>query len=280
MFVDAPGGYLYWGVSSTGSVPSSYFRATMAGVIDTNWSISTPTRTRDLAVDPTTATVFWCDRQMGTIYQRSVTGGVNLTVISGMNAPHGLALDVEARKVYWADTGARGSGPFNTSARRVARCNFDGSEFENLSTPTAASEAWDLALDLASPNYGDWRTRFFSTNSPTAGPADDADGDGASNLLEYALGTHPRNAASVPRIAATGTGLQYTRRRGSDLAYRIEVSSDLAAWHHNQDGTGLEWTTEVQVTVVDADYETVRITSGPALNGASRAYFRARVAMP
>jgi hypothetical protein len=279
LFLDRSGGYLYWGVSSTGSGPSSFWRATWAGVIDPLWSLTTATRTRDLGRDPVTDTLYWCDRQMGTIYKRSVTGGVNQAVISGMNAPHGLALDVEAGKLYWADTGARGSGA-GISSRRVARCNLDGSEFENLSVPAATSEVWDLALDTASPTYAAWRTRFFSTSTPAAGPTDDADADGAPNLLEYALGTHPRRAGSLPRIAVTGAGMQYTRRRSSDLQYRVEVSSDLATWHSNQDGSGLEWTTEAQVTVVDTDYETVAVTAGAALGNAAQVYFRVRVAMP
>lgn len=279
LFLDTVGGHIYWGVASEGSVSSSFRRATFAGVTDPDFLLTTATRTRDLGLDPTTATFYWCDRQMGTIYRRSVTGGVNQVVISGLNAPHGIALDSEAGKVYWADTGARGSG-VGISARRVARCNFDGSEYENLSTPTAFSEAWDLALDLACPTYADWRSRFFSTNSPAAGPLDDADGDGAPNLLEYALGTHPRNVASLPRLAPAERGLQFPRRRGANLTYRVEASTDLATWHHNQDGSSLEWTIEVAVTPRDGDWETVVVTAGAALANAPQAYFRLRVTTP
>ena len=85
-----------------------------------------------------------------------------------------IRADAEAGKLYWADTGGRGSGPFTTSARRIARCNLDGTEFENLSIPAANSEPWDLALDIRSPSYADWRMRFFSVTTPQAGPTDDA----------------------------------------------------------------------------------------------------------
>src|SRR5688572_25630776 len=191
LFVDSAAGYVYWGVASEGNTSSNFRRATLAGgVIDPNFVIMSPTRSRDIAIDPVSNTAFFCDRQMGTIYRRALSGGLNQIVLSGLNAPHGIALDHEAEKVYWADTGARGSGPFDTSARRVARCNFDGSEYENLSTPAINSEAWDLALDLTSTNYNEWRPRFFSTSTPAAGLMDDADGDGAVNLLEYAMGTH------------------------------------------------------------------------------------------
>jgi hypothetical protein len=196
-----------------------------------------------------------------------------------MNAPHGIALDVEAEKVYWADTGARGNPPQGLSARRVARCNFDGTQFENLSTPTATSEPWDLTLDLASRTYGDWRQRFFSTNAPAAGPNDDADGDGAVNLLEYGMGTHPNKSTSVPRVTAEGIAMRYTRRRASNLSYRVEVSTDLSVWHYNGDGGGT-WVLHTSPTPLGPELETVTARGGPALTGAASIFFRLRVTMP
>lgn len=283
IFVDQPGGYIYWGVTSAGDVASDFRRATLAGAIDPDFLITSPSRTRDIAIDPASATAYWCDRQTGTIFKRPLSGGDNQTVISGMNAPHGIALDVEAEKIYWADTGARGSGPFNTSARRVARCNFDGTQFENLSTPTATSEPWDLALDLASRTYGDWRTRFFSAGAAAAGPNDDADGDGAVNLLEYALGTHPNKSTSVPRLSAErlseGAAMRYTRRRASNLSYRVEVSTDLVVWHYN-DGGGVTWVVHTSPTPLAPELESVAAQRGPALAGATRTFFRLRVTMP
>lgn len=282
IFVDPPAGYIYWGVLSQNSDPSSFRRATLAnGVIDPNFSITSPTRSRDIAVDPRSGLAYWCDRQTGAIYKRALSGGANQTVIGGLNAPHGIALDLEAEKIYFADTGARGSAS-QSSSRRVSRCNFDGTGFEILSTPGPASEAWDLALDTSSPTYADWRTRFFSVNTPLALPTDDADGDGAENLLEYAMGTHPRKAAHVPLIASAGNGLRYTRRRAANLTYAVEVSTNLnfTVWHSNGDGSGLVWTTETLVTPIDSDYEFAVVAPGPALAGQSKAFFLVRVLMP
>jgi hypothetical protein len=279
-FLDPAGGYIYWGVTSAASDSSNFRRATFAGVIDPDFVITSPTRTRDIGIDPATGTAYWCDRQTGTIYKRLLSGGVPQRVLMDLNAPHGIALDVEAEKIYWADTGARGGGSFNTSARRVARCNFDGTEYENLSTPAANSEPWDLTLDLASPNYAEWRARFFSTATPAAASTDDADGDGAANLLEYALGTHPRRSASVPRIVAEGTRMRYTRRRSSNLTYRVEVSADLATWHYNNDGSGLIWVVQTSATPVNADLESVVVRGGSATTGATELFYRVRVTSP
>ncbi|HNQ88607.1 MAG TPA: hypothetical protein PKM73_08340 [Verrucomicrobiota bacterium] len=280
LFLDPVGGFIYWGVPSSGSGPSNFRRATFDGVVDPDFLLPTPTRTRDLAVDAATQTVYWCDRQSGAIYHRPLEGGITDFVLSGLNAPHGLALDPEAGKVYWADTGARGSGPFNTSARRIARCNLDGTEFENLSTPEPDSEPWDLAFDTASPTYADWRTRFFSITTPLAGPNDDSDFDGAPNLLEYALGTHPRRATDIPRLAADGTALHHTRRRHADLTYQVEVSTDLVHWHFNGDDTALIWTTDDPATPLTPDLETARVLPGPALANAPAVFFRLRIAAP
>ena len=280
MFLDPEGGYIYWGVTSESSTPSNFRRATFTGAIDPNFSITSPTRSRDIAIDPATQTAYWCDRQTGGIYRRALAGGANETVIGNMNAPHGIALDLEAQKIYWADTGARGNPPSGLSPRRVARCNFDGTEFENLSTPTATSEPWDLALDLSSRTYPDWRTRFFSTTTPNALPAEDADGDGAPNLLEYAMGTHPRQAASIPHLTAEAMEMRYTRRNAADLTYRIEVSTDLITWHYNDEPGGGIWVVQTSITPLTADLSSVTVRAGPALDGATRVFFRLRVAVP
>jgi len=279
-FVDTNGQYVYWGVTSANNDSSIFRRATLAGVIDPDFGITNVTRTRDIAIDPSSNTAYWCDRQTGTIFKRALSGGDNQIVISGMNAPHGIALDTEARKVYWADTGARGSGPFTTSARRIARCNLDGTEFEALSTPTTTSEPWDLALDTTSRTYADWRTRFFAASAPAAGPNDDADGDGAANLLEYGMGTHPRMSSSVPRLASEGTRMRYTRRRGSNLSYQVEVSIDLVVWHYNGDGSGGQWVVQTLPTILTPELETVQVRAGSAVPASAPVMFRVRVTMP
>lgn len=277
LFLDARGGFIYWGVTSSGNGPSSFRRATFTGALDSDFLLTTATRTRDLAVDDTTQIVYWCDRQSGALFKRAVAGGANAIVLSGLNAPHGLALDAEAGKLYWADTGGRGSGPFDTSARRIARCNLDGTEFENLSIPAANSEPWDLALDVSSPTYADWRMRFFSLATPQAGPTDDADGDGAPNLLEYALATHPRRASDIPLLTIEGTALRFTRRLEAELNCQVEVSTDLVTWHFNGDDTALVWTSEESPTPLGPELESACVVAGPALSGASPVFFRLRV---
>jgi hypothetical protein len=278
-FVDAPAGYIYWGVleGATSTAPTTFRRANLAGMHDPTFSITTATRTRDIAIDPATATAYWNDRQTGQIFRRAITGTFNEAVLPNivLNAPHGIGLDLDAQKIYWADTGQRNNGPTNTSARRVARCNFDGTEFEALTVSTGANEPWDLALDLSSPTYAQWRTRFFQTTSSLAQPLDDADADGMENLLEYAFNGHPRRSNGLlSGPIAVGNGVGFPRRRTSPLNYRVEVSTDLLTWRYNGDGSGQTWTNESSVTFVDAEMDFVTVVPAAPLADVPQAFFR------
>lgn len=81
-----------------------------------------------------------------------------------------------------------------------------------------------------------WRFNQFQTSqdSGTAGNAADPDGDGASNLLEYALGTQPLETSSNASLTTHYTNSQltvsYVRQPRSDLTYRVEAGTDLVTW--------------------------------------------------
>jgi hypothetical protein len=282
--VDRPGGFLYWGVtenaaSSNGS--TTFRRATFQGALDTAFAIVTPTRSRDIVVDHATATAIWADRQTGTIYRRALAGGSSEVVISSLNAPHGLAFDAVARKLYWADTGQRGSGS-GLSARKVARCNVDGSGYEDLSVNTGGNQPWDLALDLSSPTFATWLTRFFPAGSALRGPLDDPDGDGITSLLEYAFDLNPALAERPGATASANpeprvNGIRYLRRRVASVEYRVEVSTDLVNWHFNGDGSGQTWSIDGEVETMDAEMDRVTVSAGPAVPQSERVFFRIRI---
>ena len=283
-YVDAPAGYIYWGVleGATSNASTMFRRATINGVHDPAFSITSPTRTRDIAIDGTSATAYWCDRQTGQILRRALDGTAHEAVLAGglvLNAPHGIALDLEARKIYWADTGQRNNGPTNTSARRVARCNFDGTEFETLSASTGANEPWDLAVDLSSPTFAAWRTRFFTSGAVDAQLLADPDHDGAENVLEYAFNGHPRIANGVSGwLVPVGKGVRFPRRRTSSVTYRVEVSADLAQWRFNGDGSGEIWTDEISVNRIDAEMDAVTVVPAAAFGDPPTAFFRVTIA--
>ena len=94
------------------------------------------------------------------------------------------------------------------------------------------------------------------------------------------MGTHPRRASSRPAIALAGTSVNYLRRIGSELQYRVEVSTSLPAFQYNGDGGGLVWTIETSATSVSEDLESVSVAPGPALATASNVFYRVRVSLP
>jgi len=80
-----------------------------------------------------------------------------------------------------------------------------------------------------------WRQVHFGVTQATGNAANlaDPDGDGAPNLVEYALGSLPTSAGSLPghRHAMINERLTLTFNRvRSDVTYLVEASSDLAAW--------------------------------------------------
>jgi len=101
-----------------------------------------------------------------------------------------------------------------------------------------------LAVANSLPPVTTWG-QFKADKLPDAvlgNPADDADGDGVSNILEFALGTAPNNAADRPASPGTwnrlGRGtdgkdyleVRVPRRRDRAVNFAAELSTDLSAW--------------------------------------------------
>jgi autotransporter-associated beta strand protein len=119
-----------------------------------------------------------------------------------------------------------------------------------------------------------WRLSTFGTaaNTGTAADLADPDGDGASNFIEYALGTTPTSAASVavPVAQLSGLRLELTFPRArSDVTYAVEASADLAAWTTIATNPGI-----VGQSVTVADTVDLPTTNPP------RRFLRLRVTAP
>ena len=79
--------------------------------------------------------------------------------------------------------------------------------------------------------YDTWGNGTFAHSFTDKDPGHDPDGDGLTNLQEFAFGLDPTTGASVnPVTPLVGTQFTYTRYATSGLDYTVEYSTDLAVW--------------------------------------------------
>lgn len=128
---------------------------------------------------------------------------------------------------------------------------------------TTATATFDN-ISFVTPQQNWRQTHFGSTaNTGSAANRSDPDGDGFSNLMEYALGSLPVSAFSRPSLSADVVGiesepgryLEITFNRIADpmLTYRVEASSTLApdSWTSIWQSSGSANTAGL-VTVMDS----------------------------
>ena len=152
-----------------------------------------------------------------------------------------------------------GIAPSSSHSLRLDYVTTDGRH--SPLSPQASATTWSGA------SYGgipfEWMTANFGPNVLTwPGPADDSDGDGASNLQEFLAGTAPQDANSVMRVqlvsTTQGTRLSWNGQPG--FIYQVQVSDNLSAG---------SWT----------DFESARFAAGandsiPVNGSGSAAYYR------
>lgn len=163
----------------------------------------------------------------------------------------------------------------------------------SYSVGTFSTNHWDADIDLVQTlrgvqlvgaeqagGFADWQGANFpgETDPAVIGPDADPDGDGISNLVEYALGLDPL-AASVDGLPAGGTiesegeeylTLSFTRPAGlSDVAYNVAASSDMLDWSAGA--------VEVLVTPGAGETEEVIYRHPQPLSSGARGFLRLEV---
>lgn len=173
----------------------------------------------------------------------------------------------------------------------AAGYRFDRWTGDGIADPSAASTTVTMSADrsvtaafvedLAGDSYEDWKSEVFlrAANDPSVtDPALDPDGDGHSNLIEYAFGMHPLKpggAERLPKVEMDPEGspsLVFPRRKSAaDLQYTIKQVSSL----------GGAWTTltpdsdKVTITSIDDDFEEVRVEIG----GGQQSFYRIAITL-
>jgi sugar lactone lactonase YvrE len=285
MDLDAPAGKIYWGDFNGGSI----FRANLDGSARETL-LTGNNQTRGVKLDPRERMLYWVNRDDKKVHRCPLSafagGTISLThpavqtLYTNLDTPHGLALDLSARKLYWADTGTNlGEGE---GGRSVCRGDFDGST--PLEILAAGAEPWDVVLDLRCANYTEWTQRCFrrdATTSQTA-PEADPDGDGIPNAVEYAFDLSPMHAdhSGLPAgfLAAGPTqgdyhAVNYRRRLGaSDLHYDVQASTNLTQWAGGA-------TVEIQVTPLGDGMESASARTLYTVSGLTNHFLRVRTTL-
>jgi hypothetical protein len=288
MNMDTVAGKIYWGGFGDGSI----YRANLDGS-EHELLLTGNNDTRGVGVDREGGMLYWINRNDAKVHRCPLSAFVNGTIplthpdvqtlYEGLDTPHGLMLDIPARKVYWADTGTNpGSG---SGGSAVSRGDFDGSS--PMEILASGSQPWDVDLDRRCRSYGEWRLRCFRKDATTEQTNHDADpeSDGIRNVLEYAFNLPPlhHTTAGIPAgslITGPVAGAQYhaltfRRRIGtSDLTYYVQVSTNLTTWL----GTPADpRTTEIETTSLGDDMEEVTVRTLYPLSGIQSHFMRLNV---
>ncbi len=199
------------------------------------------------------------DEATGTL---TVSGGLNAVTpgSTGLVANAGTGVvnlswsAATAADTYVLSRSTTAGGPYTVIANGLAGLSYADTAVENGVTYYYVITPRDSASGLTGPVSSEasatpvasvytalqtWRFDNFGVHDDDAnilaGDAEDFDGDGLSNLMEYALGTDPKvSAASPVTVAKVGNvlTLSYPRRSTADgnLAYVVEASDTLAGF--------------------------------------------------
>jgi hypothetical protein len=271
--LDLNAGKLYWGDFSAGNI----MRANLSdGSQIENLVSGISGQTRGVQLDPVENKLYWVSRNEGKIQRRDVEGGQIEDVYTGLDTPHGMVLDIVARKIYWADTGTNAGAGIGENL--VSRGDMDGgTSQEILTSGTASNDPWDLVLDTRSAAFAAWQARFFrKSRGEEAASTSDPDRDGMDNVVECALGSHPLIFDGADRIPQpvqllSGFGIEFLRPSDPvpDLSIVIEQSNDLQTW--SDSGVTLE--SEIPITD-EVDFVSQRVVYASERGS----YLRIRVA--
>lgn len=126
--------------------------------------------------------------------------------------------------------------------------------------------------------YDEWRDIYFPSGDPAiSSESADPDGDGRSNMLEFAIGTDPwqRDATNWPVVSLDATGhlnLQFTRRKNAaEIVFTAQGILDLRGQRWLSGPLHL---TEVTAIPVNAELDLVTMRDAAAAPGASARFVR------
>jgi surface-anchored protein len=187
---------------------------------------------------------------------------------------------ISSQDAYFTTENSHSHLNWGFTALGIYRVTLRASAF--LASNGQPVESGDHAVTFAIGTLATWRATHFAgldlLDEAVGTPAADPDGDGLSNLQEYAFNTHPLTPSSVPWtpriedvLGVKRFTVEFLRRKSStnpQITYIPEFSSTLVPGDWQATGTAT-------VTPVDATWERVKVTDALPVEG--RRYARVRV---
>ncbi|MDG2122240.1 MAG: hypothetical protein P8J87_00990, partial [Verrucomicrobiales bacterium] len=196
----------------------------------------------------------------------------------------------------WAISPAGPAQDFEFRVSRAARYADDSPVFgavadglrlllqDNVGDALAGDSGVEFGFALPETPFAIWQAANFSApellDPAVSGEFADPDSDDSNNLIEFALGSHPKvsDPTNLPKFtifADAGQdypGLIYERIQDSGLTFIIERSSDLETWTD-----AVAAVTEISVTDLGNGTERVESRLNPPISDSHRAWLRLRV---
>lgn len=249
---------------------------------------------------------FALPRTWGGLY-RTTNGGVNWTRIWAGDANFSgsvttATLNPEAAlndemfistrfSGVWVSTNVHAASPIFT---RVTNYPFRAPE-RVIFNPYDSDEIWVMSngngpvVGIRPTSFAEWQQRQFGSQAGVpeiAGAQADPDGDGFSNLWEYALKTRPAtpngNAVSYSRNSATGL-LTISFQRylaASDVTWTIDGSMDLSNWQPLAQASGQGVWNSFTGNMVQSPEGLVSYTDAISSTTGSARFIRVRAMVP
>lgn len=230
----------------SGSGYTATFNTATSGVIKITLAAAIPAA-------PASLTATGGNGQVGLLWN-SVTGATSYTVLRSTTSGSGyVTVASNLGDTSYSDTTVTNGTTYYYVVKAVNSAGTGAASAEASATPLSALQTWRMS------------TFGVTTNTGTAANTADPDGDGISNLEEYALGTDPLTSNDSPIDFEETNGLielTFNQIADPDLTYTVQATSDLATW------TAI-WTSSGSANV--AGSVTVTDTAG---SGSTRRFLR------
>lgn len=272
LVIDESAGKVY--VASAGAGAELYRSNLDGSEFETVSNIALASGTYGLALDSAQGILYASNYAAGgTIVAYDLETGAAETLYSARPYPLGLAVSEDGSRLFWAERNVPAQQ--STTGRILTAPATAGGQVRELASGLNSPFGVALVPQSLSP-FEEWLAQF-ELPAGQRGPGDDPDGDGITNLMEYALeGGDPAapdtSILSAPALVTDG-GESYLalavtlNGSGQGLDFIIEVSADLVTWNSGEGHT----------TVIPSATTVLAVRDNVPVTAATRRFIRFRV---